>query len=391
MNLLFLSGWFPYPPDNGSKIRILNLLRGLSGRHRVSLISFYDSPPGERQMEALRSLCQDIHGLPSRSFSPCRPRALLGFFSPTPRSLLDTHSPPMAQAIREQVRKRVYDLVIASEITMAAYWKAFAPLPALLEDLELGALATGAGLRAWSPRRLRRMLTWLKVRRYVAHLLPHFRACTVVSTKEKELLHQVAPHYRNVAVIPNGVDLSSYGGIVVERQRKRLIFPGSLTYPANDDAVRFFLKEVLPRILQEEPETSLVITGRFPRQLSPLPPSVHLTGWVEDVRPWIAGSWVTIVPLRQGGGTRLKVLESLALGTPVVATSKGAEGIEGEAGRHFLLADDPPSLAAAVLRLLRDEALWHSLSEQGRQLVGEKYDWGSVLPRFLDLVEECAR
>lgn len=388
MRILFLSGWLPYPPDNGSKVRILNLLHGLSGRHRVSLIAFHDHSGVD--LEPLRSFCEDVRVLPRRPFSPYTLRAFLGFLSPLPRSLFSTFSSEMDRAIRREVAREDYNLVIASEFTMASYWRAFDAIPAILDDIELGALQETAS--GW--RKFRRWLTWAKTRSYLAGLLPHFRACTVVSEKERELLRQAVPDYRNVVIVPNGVDLPSYTGIAAERQKKRLIFPGALAYSANYDGVSFFLKEVFPLILQEEPGTSLVITGRndgVPWPPFALPDSVHLAGRVEDIRPWIAGSRITVVPLRKGGGTRFKVLESLALGTPVVSTPKGAEGLEVEDGRHLLLAETPQQFTEAVLRLLRDDTLWHDLSEQGRLLVQEKYDWSAILPRFLELVETCAR
>ncbi len=394
MRILFLSAWFPHPPDNGSKLRISHLLAGLAEKHQVDLVAFCDRVDWQEGAHVLRRYCTDIRVVPWKPFSPYSARALLGFFSPMPRSLVDTYSSQMAQVIREQVRKHPYDLVIASEITMAVYQETFASRPAILEGMELGALSTDAGRGAWNLRRLRLWLTWFKLRHYLARLLPHFRACTVVSAKERELLREAVPHYDNVVIVPNCVDLSSYIAIVAERRKKRLIFPGALTYSANYDAVLFFLKEVFPLILQEEPETSLVLTGRndgVPWPPFALPNSVHLTGWVEDVRPWIAGSRITIVPLRKGGGTRFKVLESLALGTPVVSTPKGVEGLEVEDGRHFLLAETPRQFAEAVLHLLRDDELWHSLSEQGRLRVYEKYDCSATLPRFLELVETCAR
>lgn len=394
MRLLFLSAWFPHPPDNGSKLRIAHLLAGLAGSHEVDLVTFCDRPDWQEGARVLRRYCAEIRVIPWKPYTPYSARALLGFFSPTPRALLDIYSPEMAQTIHEQVRKRRYDLVIASEMPMAAYWKDFAPLPAILEDLELGALSADAQSGAWNLRRLRLWPTWFKLRHYLARLLPHFRACTVVSPAEEALLRRAVPGYTRTAIVPNCVDTSDYAGIVAERRRGQLIFPGALSYHANYDAVRFFVREIYPRLRAEEPAAELTITGRTDGV--PWPPCalvgpVHLAGWVEDVRPWIAASWATVVPIRRGGGTRLKILESLALGTPVVSTRKGAEGLAVEDGHHLLLADTPQDFAEAVLALLRDHALWTRLSEQGRTLVAERYDWQRTLPEFLALVEACAR
>ncbi|MEM3554399.1 MAG: glycosyltransferase, partial [Candidatus Micrarchaeaceae archaeon] len=246
MRILFLSGWLPYPPDNGSKVRILNLLRGLSNQHQVTLLAFRDPSDQLQGVEQLRSFCADVQVLVRRPFFPRSLRALLGFFSPVPRSLFATFSPEMKQAIRREVGRQSYSLIIASQITMASYWSSFDGTPSIFEEVELGAIQENSV--GW--RRFRRQLTWAKTRSYLAGLLPHFRACTVVSEKERELLRQAVPYYRNVVIVPNCVDLPSYTGITAERQKKRLIFPGALTYSANYDGILFFLKEVFPLILQ---------------------------------------------------------------------------------------------------------------------------------------------
>lgn len=397
MRILFLSAWFPSPADNGSKLRISQLLAGLAEKHQVTLLTFCDRADWQERAQALRQCCSGIQVVPCKPFATHSARALLGFLSPTPRSLVATHSPKMARAIRGELQRQSCDLVIASELAMAAYWQSFSPLPAILDDLELGALATGPGPKASVPhrlRRMRRMLTWAKAKRYVARLLPHFRACTVVSAEEQALVRQAAPDYPGIVIIPNCIEGTHYADVTAEPQWGQLIFPGALSYNANYDAVSFFLHKIYALIREREPDVTLTITGRtdgVPWPPFPLPGPVRLTGWVEDVRPWIASSWTTIVPLRQGSGTRLKILESLALGTPVVSTHKGAEGLAVADGQHLLLADSPEAFANAVLRLLHEPVLRQRLVEQGRTLVREHYDWQVVMPNFLELVERVAQ
>jgi glycosyltransferase involved in cell wall biosynthesis len=153
----------------------------------------------------------------------------------------------------------------------------------------------------------------------------------------------------------------------------------------------WFLRHVYPRIQAEAPDVSLAITGDH-RGL-PLPPSenVTLTGFVEDIHSLIKGAWCSIAPLQSGGGTRLKILEAMALGTPVVATSKGAEGLDVEDDVHLLLGDTPEAFANAVVRVMYEPGLRQRLVDNSLQLVRAKYDWANVMPRFLDLVEWAAR
>jgi glycosyltransferase involved in cell wall biosynthesis len=152
----------------------------------------------------------------------------------------------------------------------------------------------------------------------------------------------------------------------------------------------WFLQEVYPRIRAQAPDVSLTITGDHAGL--PLPPADHvtLTGFVDDVRPLIAAAWVSLVPLRVGGGTRLKILEAMALGTPVVATSKGAEGLDAQHGEHLLIANGPEAFAESVIRLLQEPGLRRRMADNAYQLVQEKYDMAALMPRFLDLVERVA-
>jgi len=164
-----------------------------------------------------------------------------------------------------------------------------------------------------------------------------------------------------------------------------------MTYSANYDAMQFFLRDVYPQVRAAVPGASLTITGStagVDQAGLALDDTVHLTGYVDDIRPVIAGSAACVVPLRQGGGTRLKILEAMALGVPVVSTRKGAEGLDVVDGEHLLLADTPRDLAAATVRLLQDGALRACLASQARALVERRYDWRAIGAAFTALVEE---
>ena len=389
MRIIFLSAWHPYPPDNGSKLRIYNLLRGLSQQHYITLVTFADEHSVSRSAEP------DQHNLtirvvPRREYNPGSARALLGFFSPTPRHLVDTYMPLMAQRIREELEDGHYDLVIASQWDTVAYWQTWRSLPALFEEIELGILEAKKEQARTRWQKIRHELPTLKLRLYLQRLLPHFRACTVVSQAEGDLVRRTVPGYKAVEVIPNGVRLADYRDVRETPQPNTLIFTGSFRYFANHDAMQWFLQQVYPRIQARLPETRLTITGDHAHL--PLPPAdnVTLTGFVDDVRPSIAASWVSLAPIWLGGGTRLKILEAMALRTPVIATSKGAEGLDVQSGEHLLIADTPETFAEAAIRLLQDAALRRRLTENAYQLVSEKYDWAVIMPRFLSLVERVA-
>ena len=388
MRILFLSAWYPFPPNNGSKLRIYHLLRGLSQAHKVTLLTFTDRSGASVGPD--NDLGIDVQTVPQRVYRPTSLRAIAGLLNPTPRVFVDTYAPQMASLIREELRQRPYDLVVASQWSTAAYAPIFRTVPALFEELELG-IFEAKKAHASKLLRLRHELTIAKLRFYLRRLLGYFQSCSVVSQVERSLVRQLAPNYQPVEVIPNCVNLADYRDIHVSPQPETLVFSGSLSYFANHDAMIWFLRKVYPQVQAQVPNVKLIITGNHANL--PLPPAhnVTLTGFVDDPRPLMASATVSLAPIRLGGGTRLKILEAMALGTPVVATPKGAEGLALRNGEHLLMGDTPEAFAAAVIRLLRDPVLRRQVALNALHTLTQEYDWSVVMPRFLQLVDRVAQ
>lgn len=325
--------------------------------------------------------------VPRPVYRPMGGRALLGLLSPTPRVVLDSWSAEMAAQIEAHCQSGRYDLVIASQWPMAAYWARFANLPAVYEEVEPGTYQSKID-RATSPAgKFRHALTLFKLQFYLRRQLARFQLCTVVSAPEKALLQRLAPQ-ANIAIIPNGLDLAAYHGFGGERHPNRLIFTGSLTFEPNYEAVCWFISQVYPHIQAKVADVELVITGDHGGRALPPAGNVTLTGYVKDVRPLLAEATISLAPIQHGGGTRLKILEAMALKTPVVATSKGAEGLEMVDGQHLLLADSPQAFAQAVVGLLNDPGRSQQLSRNAYQQLQNQYDWAVIMPQFLTLTEK---
>ncbi len=391
LQILFLSRWFPYPADNGARIRILNLLKALGHRYEVDLVSFFEQPPTEADMQALQSICRSVSTAPYTSFDPGRFHILHGLLSAKPRSLVATQSIELSSQIRRRVEQHNYDVIIASEIDMLPYVPA-GEIPAVLEELELATLFEQYKNAESPVRRLRYGLTWWKLQRYLARSLQRFAACTVVSEPELTRLRGTFPAYEGVTtVIPNGVDVAYYQGTVGEPQPDTMIYSGAITYRANYDAVDYFGSEIMPLIRRRRPSAELLVTGKTgDLDIRPLQrPGIRFLGYLPHVRPAVAQAWLSVIPLRLGGGTRLKMLESLAIGTPVVATAKGAEGLLLQPGRDFLSATTPDEFADAVVRLLSDGELRAALSRAGRESVAA-YDWTTIGQKLCALIERVA-
>jgi glycosyltransferase involved in cell wall biosynthesis len=382
MRILFLSRWLPFPADNGSKLRIFNLLRQLRHEHEIALVSFAE--PGESlaaAAEGLAPYCSEVEIRPFRPYRATSARALAGLLSSEPRSLVDTWSAEFSAAIAG-VRRRFHpDLVIASQLGALPYALAIPDVPILLEELEVSGYWDSAFRPGPWRQRARSLLTWLKLRSYLRRALPRLSACTVVSDRERDLVLQTVSDILNVEVVPNAVDLEQYATDYGSAEPASLVYAGALTYRANYDAVQHYLTDIHPVIARRVPGLAFRVTGSYQGvDLKALPsaPGVVFTGRVDDVRPVVARSWASVVPLRVGGGTRLKILESMALGTPVVATSKGAEGLDLQPGVDYLRADAPAAFAERVVELLDSAELRQKLARSARRVVEERYSWDVV-------------
>jgi len=388
MNLLFLSGWFPFPPSNGSKLRIYNLLRWLARRHQVTLITFSEQPIPAIPPE-LDAVCSAVHALPWKEYSPASAKARFGYFRLTPRAFLDTYQSAMEHLIRKILAERRFDLVIASQWRTAVYWRAFRQIPAIFEEVELGVFDQ---LRRENPsgkNRLRYALTWVKLVAYMRRILPNFQAATLVSHAEAALFRRAVPDYEKVVLIPNCVDPGQDAPCERSPDPYGLVFTGSLTYAPNYQAMEWFVREVLPVIQAEIPQTSLIITGDPGQRGLPESRNVRLAGMVADLRPVFAGAAVSVAPLFSGGGTRLKILEAMVNCVPVVSTRKGAEGLEVEHGRSIQLADTAQDFARAVIDLLTSPSRRENMAAIARRLVVDRYNCEQVMTGFERLMLDC--
>jgi glycosyltransferase involved in cell wall biosynthesis len=385
LRILFLSNWFPYPPDNGSKIRIFNLINGLAQQHEVTLISFVDSE--SKQMDEFEAPCDRILTISKRDYDATSVRAIMGLFNRQPRVLVDRYMPEMNERIQDEITHGNHDLIIASQIYMAAYLDKPRNIPAIFEEVEIGVFEDAVTSSTSLPSKFRHQLTLMKMESYYRNLFRHFSACTVVSNNEKKMLNGMVPGYNPIEIIPNGVDLDFYREFHTDPNPGQLIFTGSFTYRPNYEAMDWFVKSVFPEIRSQVSEVQLIITGDSSNRQLPDTNNVRLTGYVDDIRPLIASSWISLVPIFTGGGTRLKILEAFALRTPVIATSKGAEGLDVTNDVHLLIADTPDEFAEQTLRLLRDEELRELLVSNAYQLIEEEYDWGVIMPKFIRLID----
>jgi glycosyltransferase involved in cell wall biosynthesis len=302
----------------------------------------------------------------------------------------------MTRLVRRLHAEAPFEVTVASCSVMAAYALALPGMPHVLEehnshtrwmrDRYLSQTSSLQRLRCWA--------SWRKSALYESRLFAKFDLVTMTSERDLSTTQSLLSHGRPpVVLVPNGVDCTQFRPALAEPRPDTLVFGGALTYNANHEAMHYFLGQVYPEIRRQRPNARLSITGASRgadlEKLS-LDDSVTLTGFVDDIRPVVARSWVAVVPLLSGGGTRIKILEAMALGTPVVSTSKGAEGLDVVDGEHLLLADDPAVFAERTLQLLSDLALRQRIAANARRLVETRYGWQQIGDEFVTLVERVA-
>ncbi len=387
MKLLYLTRWYPDPPENGASLRDRALISALAAEHEVVLVSFRTDAAEPAATDWSRRLHR-VESLEHQPFAPRSARAIAGFASLKPRQFVDADRPEFRELVERVTREERPDAVVAWGQHLAPY-AAELGIPYVYELAEFQVMAE----RAADPKlvraaRLRAQVSWWKQRRYARGFLRSCAACVVASAAEGDMVRRIEPSTRRVTVIPNGIDIPEPGEVVPDLDDRRLVYSGSVTFHANLDAVTWFARDVLPEVRRRVPDAHLEVTGRADG--APSFDGVSYTGLLPDVRPLIAGCAVCVVPLRVGSGTRLKILEALALGAAVVSTSKGAEGLELEAGRDLVVADEPDEIADQVSALLDDPDRRAELAAAGRETVAARYSWTSITPDFVQLIEQVA-
>lgn len=395
--LLFLAHRIPFPPNKGDKIRSYNLLKHLSQDYRIHLGAFIDDPTDWVHCDDVRALCAETLFL---GINPRRNklRSLIGLLTREPLTLPYYRHCAMQAWINNILSKPTVERVLVFSAAMAQYVgkPAGRKLHKVIDFVDVDSEKWRAyGDRKFWPLRWlyrREGKTLLNYERIVAG---HFDASIFVSANEAALFQKLAPEVAaRVTYVNNGVDTAyfhpgyDYPNPYVEDQRV-LIFTGAMDYWANVDAVQWFAREVFPKVLAKMPRASFFIVGARPteavRQLDRME-GVHVTGAVHDIRSYLAHACVAVAPMRIARGIQNKVLEAMAMGKPVIATSAAMEGIQLYPEFKALIADQPEELAKKTIDLLL-EGDSAGLGKWGRECVITHYSWKENLRRFEKLLE----
>jgi len=394
------SGGF-LPLDTGGKIRSYSLLRELSRRHEVSVFTFYPQQQGDRHVE-LRDFCKEVFlqplVLPPRgSFSDMLAYAR-NIPRPVPYPMVKYCRPEVKIRLGRTLASRRYDAIVCDYLLTAAVipWEISYPKVIFTHNVEAVIWE-----RHWRVSRnpLWKLMSWREYRtmaRVERLYLARADHVLTVSDADREFFSQtIAPE--KITTIPTGVDVDYFQRCSTTNSEESgtLVFSGSMDWLPNEDAMLYFADKVLPLIRERVPSVKLIIVGRQPtrrvRALAAGCPNIEVTGTVADIRPYLKKAGVYVVPLRIGGGTRIKIFEAMAMGKAVVSTSIGAEGLPVTSGKNIVLEDKPEAIAAAVLRLLGNAEERRNLGRAARELVERQYSWSAAADIFDSTLFKVAR
>jgi glycosyltransferase involved in cell wall biosynthesis len=395
MKILWVNSNFLHPTTKGGQIRTLEMLRHMHRRHEIHYAAFENPAEPEGPARA-GEYCTRAYPI---RFQAHNKRSLsflfelaAGLVSPMPVAISRHYSRAMARLLAGDLLRQGFDKVVCDFLSPAPHFPRLENVILFQHNVES---------MIWRRRveqagdSLRRFYLQLQARRMFAYEKQVCRRCgfvLAVSDIDSKLMREMFGVTR-VASVPTGVDTEYFTPPANPEPVADLVFVGSMDWAPNVDGVQWFIEEILPLIRAVRPELRFLVVGRSPdarmQALARENPGVQFTGTVPDVRPYLWGATASVVPLRIGGGTRLKIYESMAAKVPVVSTTIGAEGLPVRHQEHFLAADDPQSFAQACLRYLDDELYRRRIAETARQYVSASFSWDSVARQFEKLLDQA--
>ncbi len=403
MKVILLTQVLPYPPDSGPKVKTWNVLKYLAQRHEVTLVSFVR---GDQSAEVQRLLryCRAVRTVPmERDIRHDGWAMLKSWLSGMPWMMMRDERATMRRLVDQLAAETRFDIAHADQLNMAQYAARVSGARKVLDAhnalwllYRRLAQTMKPSLRKWLLER-----DWRLLKAYEGRVCREFDAVLAVSDEDKVALATAMGQASAITVVPIAVDTDEEVPPVRQPGADHILHIGTMYWPPNIDGVLWFIREVFPRIRARRPEVVFDVVGaRPPREIVELGgdgTGINVTGYVDDPRLYLEKAGVMIVPVRAGGGMRVKILNALSQGLPIVSTPIGCEGIAVEAGRHLLIADTAESFAEATLCLLEDRSLAEQLGQNGRRLIQTLYDY-RVACRALDDVyrggpgrRECIR
>jgi sugar transferase (PEP-CTERM/EpsH1 system associated) len=390
MKILWVKAGGLVPPDIGGKIRSYSIVKELAKTHEVTLFNFYAAHQGDVH-SGLKGMFHQVINLSLPIATNRGLGELASFarnmFSSSPHTVFKYCRPEVKARMRELLASQKFDVIICDFVVAAEAipWEVDCPKVIFTHNVE--ALIWKRHFEV-SRNPVWKRVCWgeyQKMARFERYFLNKSEHVLTVSETDKDFFSEFLDRSK-ITVISTGVDTEYFRPDSGNERPNSLVFTGSMDWMPNEDGVLYFLRSILPLIRREIPDVRFTIVGRKPseklRAAAVSEPGVHVTGTVDDIRPYVREGSVYVVPLRIGSGTRLKIFEAMAMGKAIVSTTLGAEGLPIRDDVDILLADRPEEFARKVCALLRDQGERNRLASAARQLVEQHYGWSSVAAEF---------
>ncbi len=386
-----------WPLNTGGRLRTFELLSALSEWHDITLVTSHsdeaDAAALARSLPRVNRVLSLPFTVPKQGSVRFGAAVIRSWASREPVDLWRWRVPDIKRQVEALLRREPWDVLVADFLVAAPNIpRTSVPVVYFAHNVEHQIWRRLASVERRLPHRAALELEWRKVRRREARFVRDTTMTIAVSASDRDRLLADAPDAR-VGVISTGVDLEYFTPVPGAEIPKRVVFCGSMDWYPNEDAVVDFVEHVWPRVRAQHPDATFHVVGRRPSsrvQALARTGGVSITGTVPDVRPFVAAADVCVVPLRIGGGTRIKIFEALAMGKAVVSTTVGAEGLNLEDGTHFVAADTHDACVAAIDRVCSEPGLRGRLGRAGRALVESRYSWRTVATDFSRLLEDAA-
>ena len=394
MKILFLSHLFPLPLDSGGKIKSFYTLRTLAKEHDVRVLTYVRNEQEHSLIGDLQKMCPNIDVVWLNRGKLRQVSDLLSSLG-TRRSFIVSrdYREQMQAAFRDSINSFAPDVVHIDHLQMAQFVDFRGPYKTVLDNhnVEHMIIRRIADTDGSPAARLYTRIEWPKLRRYELEVCRSCDMVLTVSEEDKNTLQDMDAAINNIRCVPIGVDIDYFNPVERNADSRNLLSVGTMYWPPNVDSMLYFSREIFPIIKKQVPGCTLTIAGQRPvaaiQSLS-ADPSISVTGYVDDVRETARDCGAFVVPLRSGSGVRVKILNAMAMGLPIVSTSIGVEGIAVKDGVHALIADSPRDFSEASIKVLQDRDLAQQLGDNGRKLVCEKYSWDAVGKQLLDIYQQ---
>jgi sugar transferase (PEP-CTERM/EpsH1 system associated) len=379
--ILFVTAQLPYPINDGWKIRTFNLIKGLSeSGYAIDLLTFIKEDTERDFSSNLKLYCDNIFFV-LRNKEYTLIDLIKGIVSKVPFTILNYYHAEMQKTFIELVQKNKYDYLQIEDIVMSQYLPQEPASYTILDmhNIESALMRRYAQYQSNIFKKYYATFTVGKVARYETLMTKYFECILVCSADDKKILEK-QNIFRKIEIIPNGIDCAFYEYQAEKQPAPSLVFVGRMDYHANITGITYFIKKVFPLILERYPELKLYVVGKNPvNEIKRLAAkNIIISGEVDDVRPYLASAQIVIVPLLVGGGTRLKILEAMAMGKAVVSTSLGCEGISAKDGDTIFIADTKEQFVEKIGLLLDNESLRKNIGINAQKFVRMTYDWAVI-------------